>query len=73
MIRIKTIWPFPTERIAEFAEQVSDIIVPELNLGQIAHEVEHAVAGKAKVHRVNKITGDPINPDEILDKIKELA
>ena len=73
MIRIKTIWPFPTERIAEFAEQVSDIIVPELNLGQIAHEVEHAVAGKAKVHRVNKITGDPINPDEILVKIKELA
>lgn len=71
MIRIKTLWPFPIERIAKFAEQVSDLIVPELNLGQIAHEVEHAAAGKAKVHRVNKITGDPINPNEILAKIKE--
>ena len=71
MLRIKTLWPFPTDRIAKFAEQVSNIIVPELNLGQIAHEVEHAVAGKAKVHKVNKITGDPINPLEILEKIKE--
>ncbi len=71
MLRIKTLWPFPVERIAKFAEQVSDIIVPELNLGQIAHEVEHAAAGKAKVHKVNKITGDPINPLEILEKIKE--
>ena len=71
MLRIKTLWPFPTDRIAKFAEQVSDIIVPELNLGQIAHEVEHAVAGKTKVHKVNKITGDPINPLEILEKIKE--
>jgi 2-oxoglutarate ferredoxin oxidoreductase subunit alpha len=71
MLRIKTLWPFPTERIAKLAEQVSDIIVPELNLGQIAHEVEHAAAGKARIHRVNKITGDPINPLEILEKIKE--
>ncbi len=71
MLRIKTLWPFPTDRIAKFSEQVSNIIVPELNLGQIAHEVEHAVAGKAKVHKVNKITGDPINPLEILEKIKE--
>jgi 2-oxoglutarate/2-oxoacid ferredoxin oxidoreductase subunit alpha len=71
MLRIKTLWPFPIERISKFAEQVSDLIVPELNLGQIAHEVEHAAAGKARVHRVNKITGDPINPLEILEKIKE--
>ena len=71
MLRIQTLWPFPTERITHLAEQVSDIIVPELNLGQIAHEVEHAARGKAEIHRVNKITGEPINPEEILAKIKE--
>jgi 2-oxoglutarate ferredoxin oxidoreductase subunit alpha len=71
MIRIQTLWPFPTERIREFGKQVSHIIVPELNLGQIAHEVEHAVEGKAKILRVNKITGDPIDPDEIYQTIKE--
>ena len=71
ILRIQTLWPFPTERISRLAEQVSDIIVPELNLGQIAHEVEHAARGKAEIHRVNKITGEPINPEEILIKIKE--
>ena len=71
MIRIQTLWPFPTARIYEFAKQVSHIIVPELNLGQIAHEVEHAVRGEAEVLCVNKIYGDPIHPKEILDKIKE--
>jgi len=71
MVRIKTLWPFPTEKIHEFARQVKSILVPELNLGQIAHEVEHAVKDEAKVCRVNKISGDPINPDEIVTKLRE--
>jgi len=71
MVRIKTMWPFPTERLYEFSKQVSHIIVPELNLGQVAHEVEHAVKGECEVLRVNKIFGDPIPPDEIFTKIKE--
>jgi len=71
MIQLQTLWPFPTERIRLFGEQVSHIVVPELNTGQIAHEVEHAVRGEAEVLRVNKITGDPIHPDEILAVIKE--
>jgi len=71
MIRIKTLWPFPTEKIYNFAIKVKSILVPELNLGQIAHEVEHAVKDKVKVCRVNKIAGDPINPEEIVVKLKE--
>lgn len=71
MLRIQTIWPFPTARIREFAGQVSRIIVPELNLGQIAHEVEHAAGCETEVVRINRITGDPIHPEEILEKIKE--
>lgn len=70
MIRIQTLWPFPSGRIFDFSQKVSDIIVPELNLGQIAHEVEHAVQGKVKIHRVNKINGEPIHPNEILEKIR---
>jgi 2-oxoglutarate/2-oxoacid ferredoxin oxidoreductase subunit alpha len=71
MIRLQTIWPFPTKRIREFAKNVSHIIVPELNLGQMAHEIEHAAQGNAEVIRVNKITGEPIPPVEIFEKIKE--
>lgn len=71
MFRIKTMWPFPTGRLSELGKKVPNIIVPELNLGQIAHEVEHAVQGKANVIKVNKISGDPIHPKEIVMKIKE--
>ena len=71
MIRLQTIWPFPTKRIREFANNVSHIIVPELNLGQMAHEIEHAAQGNCEVVRVNKITGEPIPPIEIFEKIKE--
>lgn len=71
MVRIQTLWPFPIKRIFEFGQQVRNIIVPEQNLGQIAHEVEHAVKGGAEVHRVNRINGEPLHPDEILEKIRE--
>lgn len=71
MIRLQTLWPFPTQRIREFAKNVSHIIVPELNLGQMAHEIEHAAQGNCEVVKVNKITGEPIPPAEILEKIKE--
>jgi 2-oxoglutarate ferredoxin oxidoreductase subunit alpha len=71
MLRIQTLWPFPTEQIRKFSKQLSHIIVPELNLGQIAHEVEHAVRGNAEVIKINRISGEPINPDEIYAKIKE--
>lgn len=73
MFRIQTLWPFPIKAIHEFSKKVSHIIVPELNLGQIAHEVEHAVQGNAEVLRVNKITGEPIHPEEIVQKIKEYS
>jgi 2-oxoglutarate ferredoxin oxidoreductase subunit alpha len=71
MLRIQTMWPFPINPIFELSKKVSHIIVPELNLGQVAHEVEHAVRGNTEVLRVNKITGEPIHPEEIVQKIKE--
>jgi 2-oxoglutarate ferredoxin oxidoreductase subunit alpha len=71
MLRIQTMWPFPTEPIYNFSKQLSHIIVPELNLGQVAHEVEHAVRGNVEVIKINRISGEPINPDEIYLKIKE--
>mgnify|MGYP005835662665 CR=1 FL=1 len=72
MLRIQTLWPFPVDKIYEFGKKVRHIVVPELNLGQIAHEVEHAVQDRFKVCRVNKINGEPIHPDEILNKIRGL-
>jgi 2-oxoglutarate ferredoxin oxidoreductase subunit alpha len=72
MLRPRVIWPFPKNAVLELAQQVSHIIVPELNLGQIADQVEWAGQFKAEVVRINRIDGEPINPYDILEKIIEL-
>jgi len=70
-IRPKVIWPFPENYVAELAAKVDYIIVPEMNLGQIAHEVEWAARGKAEILKINRIDGEPIRPTEIFDVILE--
>ncbi len=44
-LRLITVWPFPEERIREIAKNISGFVVAELNLGQIALEVERCAAG----------------------------
>ena len=72
-IRPKVIWPFPDKEVQSMAEAVDYIIVPELNFGQIAHEVEWAVRGKCEVVKINRIDGEPINPQQIFDVVMELS
>jgi 2-oxoglutarate ferredoxin oxidoreductase subunit alpha len=68
-LKLLTIWPFPVDVLAEVAQGVRTVIVPEMNLGQIALEVERVV-GRHKVRRVNRADGQPITPDEILATIE---
>ncbi len=73
LMRPLTIWPFFEGPVADLSKQVRHIIVPEMNLGQLVLEVERVVQGRCPVHRVNRVTGEPIPPDEILAKIEDLA
>ena len=69
LLRLKTIWPFPDREIEEISGSVQKIIVAEMNLGQIAHEVEWATRRSKPIVRVNKINGEPITPNEIFNAI----
>jgi 2-oxoglutarate ferredoxin oxidoreductase subunit alpha len=69
-INLLTIWPFPVDMIAEAAQGVRTVVVPEMNLGQVALEVERVV-GRHKVRRVNRADGQLIAPGEILAAIEE--
>lgn len=73
LLRPLTIWPFLEGPVADLAKRVRHIIVPEMNLGQLVLEVERVVQGRCAVHRVNRVTGEPIPPDEILAAIEALA
>lgn len=70
LFRPITIWPFPARETAAVCERAGTVIVPELNLGQLIGEVERAVRGNTKVMGINRVTGEMITPDEILDVIK---
>jgi 2-oxoglutarate ferredoxin oxidoreductase subunit alpha len=65
----QTIWPFPEAAVEELADSVERIIVPEMNLGQFALEVER-VAGRKKVVRVNRANGEMVTPDMILSAVE---
>jgi 2-oxoglutarate ferredoxin oxidoreductase subunit alpha len=73
-LQLKTIWPFPSEEVAEVCGRVKKVIVPEMNMGQLVLEVERAAKGSCKVVRHNRVDGDPLTPEEILDTLaKEVA
>ena len=71
--RLISAWPFPAAHIAELAARVKAFVVPELNLGQMVHEVERAVAGKAAVIPVTHAGGTVHDPEVILKAIVEAA
>jgi 2-oxoglutarate ferredoxin oxidoreductase subunit alpha len=71
--RIISAWPFPEQRIRELAGRVKAFVVPELNLGQMVHEVERAAQGRAKVVPVSHAGGSVHQPATILKAIVEAA
>ncbi len=72
MFRIKTFWPFPDKQIKALATKTKGFIIPEMNLGMCALELERCVQGKAPVLGIFRVDGEPINPDQIVEKIKEV-
>jgi 2-oxoglutarate ferredoxin oxidoreductase subunit alpha len=65
----QTIWPFPEAAVEELGGFVERIIVPEMNLGQIALEVERVV-GRKKVVRINRANGEMVTPDMVLSAVE---
>lgn len=68
-----TIWPFNQKRIKRYAKKCNHFLVPEMNMGQLVHEVRSSLHGKdTKIHTLNKADGELITPSEILVKLMEV-
>ena len=70
MFRPVTVWPFPSEAFRRVAGRVGSLYAAELNMGQMAQELEKYTSGK-KVGRICKFNGQPLYPKEIIANIKE--
>lgn len=73
LLRPRTLWPFPDREVRALGEKVKAIIVPEMNLGMMAHEVEWAVRGSCRVVPFGRVDGQPIRPNQILEIIDKEA
>lgn len=69
LLRLQTLWPFPEEIVERAADGAQRLIVVEMNLGQIALEVER-IAGRKKVLRVGRADGQMVTPEQIVDAIR---
>ncbi len=72
-LKMLTVWPFPEERISQIAGRVKALVVPEINYGQIALEVERCACGKAEVIPVTHMGGGLHKSEDILAAIRRGA
>lgn len=66
-----TIWPFHDAAVHAAIAGRRAVIVPELNLGQMAREVERVAHGTTQIRPLTKVNGEILTPQEILTAIEE--
>ncbi len=71
MLRPVTLFPFPTERLAELSGQVKSMMSLELNMGQMVNDVKLAVNGACPVGFYGRQGGNIFTPDEVAGEFKK--
>jgi 2-oxoglutarate ferredoxin oxidoreductase subunit alpha len=72
LLKLVTVWPFAEKRIRELAPKVEGFVVPEINMGQIALEVERCAGGQAQTILVPHAGGGLHHPNDVLEAIKRV-
>jgi 2-oxoglutarate ferredoxin oxidoreductase subunit alpha len=70
LLELQSLWPFPAEVVRKRCASVNYVIVVEMNMGQILHEVKSVVEERNKVFLANKIDGTFIAPSDVLDILR---
>ena len=71
LVRLITLWPFPSNLIRDLAKQVKAFIVPEINYGQMVYEVDRTSRGNAEVVLMALMGGSMHTPGEIEEALGE--
>ncbi|MBD3188434.1 2-oxoacid:acceptor oxidoreductase subunit alpha [Candidatus Bathyarchaeota archaeon] len=72
LIRLVTVWPFPYEKLKQLIAGKRVLILPEMNQGMIAGEIERVMDELSRIERIPSI-GDIHHPDSIMKVVKEVA
>ena len=72
LIKLNIVWPFPEDLIRKMAKKIDAFVVPEVNFGQIALEVERCAGGQALTRLVPHPGGGIHNPKQIVTAVEKL-
>jgi len=67
LLELQTLWPFPVDAVRKRCASADYVIVVEMNMGQILHEVRKVADDPNKVFLANQINGSFITPSDILN------
>lgn len=67
LLELQTLWPFPVDAVRKRCAPADYVIVVEMNMGQILHEVRKVADDPNKVFLANQINGSFITPSDILN------
>ena len=70
LLELQTLWPFPYGLVEEKCTHARNIVVVEMNMGQIVRAVKQAVKNPARVMLANRIDGVFITPTDIKSIIR---
>lgn len=73
LFRPITLWPYPSARLAELADQVEGMLVVEMNAGQMLEDVRLAVAERCAVSFHGRTGGIVPLADDILPDLEAFA
>ncbi|MCP4550762.1 MAG: 3-methyl-2-oxobutanoate dehydrogenase subunit VorB [Bacteroidetes bacterium] len=71
LLRPITLYPYPSEAVAEMADQVKGILAVEMSAGQMVEDVRLAVEGKVKVKHYGRVGGIIHSPQEVLEALEQ--
>ena len=71
LLRPITLFPFPYDAVARYSEKVKNVLVVEMNTGQMLFDVKIAAHSSAKISFLGRPGGGIPYPDEIVREMKK--
>ena len=71
LFRPISLYPFPYEKLNQYADKVKGMLSVEMNAGQMVEDIRLAVNGKTKVAHFGRFGGIIPSPDEVLHAVEE--
>lgn len=71
-LRLKTLWPFPENKIRNMVGQLENVFFPEMNLGYMLHPLKEALRDRVQEFIPIPSLGQLHAPGQIIEKVEEV-